>query len=81
MTTPISRRAALRQLGTGAAVLHLERETEDVLLGEQLAEIARVLSLLVDLGGAGSDPLLRDLADRVPEVEMLLRDRVDIGKR
>ena len=65
----------------GSAVLGLERQAEDVLLGEQLAQVVRVLGLLVDLGGARRDPLARDLADRVAEVEVLLRDGVEIGER
>ena len=44
-------------------------------------QVVRVLGLLVDLGGARRDPLLRDLPDRVPEVEMLLGDRVQLGQR
>ena len=54
---------------------------EDVVLGEQPAQVVRVLRLLVDLGRARRDPLPRDLADRVAEVEVLLRDRVKLGER
>jgi len=66
--------------GAGAAVLGLERQPEDVLLGEQGPEIVRILGLLVDLRRPRRDPLLGDLTDRVAEVEMLLRDRVDLGE-
>ena len=38
--------------GAGAAVLLGERQGEDVLLGEQPADVPRVLALAVDLGGA-----------------------------
>ena len=37
-------------------------------------QVVRVLGALVDLRRARRDPLLRDLPDRVAEVEMLLRD-------
>ena len=56
-------------------------QAEDVLLGEQLAQVVRVLGLLVDLGRARRDPLACDLADRVAEIEVLLRDRVQLGER
>jgi hypothetical protein len=61
-------------------VLGVERQTEHVLLGEQPAEIVWVLGLRVDLRGARGDPLLRDPADRVAEVEVLLRDCVQLGE-
>ena len=60
----------------GPAVLGLERQAEEVVLGEELANVARVLGLLVDLRRARGDALVRDLADRVAEVEVLLRERV-----
>jgi hypothetical protein len=59
-------------------VLGVERQREDVVLGQQLADVPRVLARLVDLRRAGRDPLLSDLPDRVAEVEMFLRDRVDV---
>ncbi len=43
--------------GAGAAVLLLERQAEQVLLGEQLAQIPRVLGLGVDLGGPRARPV------------------------
>ena len=64
----------------GAAVLLGERQREDVVLAEQLADVPRVLALLVDLRRARRDPLLRDLPDRVAEVQELLRDRVHVGR-
>ena len=51
----------------------LERQPEQVLLGEQLADVPRVLGLGVDLRRARRDPLAHDLADRVAEVELLRR--------
>ena len=56
----------------------LERQPEDVLFGQQPAQVVRVLRLLIDLGRAWRDPLLRDLTDRVAEVQVLLRNRVDL---
>ena len=70
-----------QRAGAGAAVLLGERQAEDVLLGEDLADVPRVLVGLIDLGGAGRDLLLRDLADEVAEVLVLLRDRVEVGGR
>ena len=61
-----------------AAVLGRKRQPEDVLLAQQLADVPRVLGLLVDLGRARRDLLARDLADRLTEVEVLLGDRVDV---
>ena len=61
-----------------AAVLDREGQAEDVLLGEQLADVPRVFGLLVDLGRARGDLLARDLADRRAEVQVLLGDRVDV---
>ena len=54
---------------------------EEVLLGEQLADVPRVLARGVDLGRARGDALAHDLADRVAEVLELLRDVVDVGQR
>ena len=57
-----------QRAGPGAAVLLGERQAEDVLLGQQLADVPRVLVGPVDLGGARRDPLGRDLAHEVAEV-------------
>ena len=67
--------------GSGAAVLLLERQAEDVVLGEQLADVRRVLRRAIDLGGARSDPLLREPADHVAKIGQLLGDVIDIGGR
>ena len=62
--------------GAGAAVLLGEGQAEDVVLGEQLAHVPRVLALAVDLAGARGDLLLRQPAHHVAEVAGLLRDLV-----
>ena len=77
----LDRHVQHQRAGAGAAVLGLERQPEDVLLGQQRAQVPRVLGVLVDLRRARRDPLPRDLPDRVPEVEVLLRDRVEIRER
>jgi hypothetical protein len=59
-------------------VLDLKRQPEDVLLRQELAQVLRVLRLLIDRRRSRRDPLLRDLPDGVPEVEMLLRKCVEI---
>ena len=51
------------------------------MLGELLADVPRVFRLLVDLRRARRDLLLRYLAHGGAEVEVLLRDRVDVGER
>ena len=48
---------------------------------KQPADVPRVLAGGVDLGGARRDALAHDLADRVAEVPVLLRDLVDVGRR
>ena len=59
--------------GAGAAVLGLERQADEVVLGEQLADVPRVLAARVDLGRARCDALGDDLADRVAQVAQVLR--------
>ncbi len=63
----------------GAPILRRERQPEDVLLGEDPADVPRILGLLVDLGRSRRDLLARDLADRRAEIEVLLRDRVGVA--
>ena len=65
-----------QRAGAGAAVLLVERQPEQVVLGEQLAQVPRVLGLGVDLGRARRDLLAHDLADRVAEVDMVVGERV-----
>ena len=64
----------------GAAVLLVEGQGEDVLLGEELADVLRVLARRVDLGRARAHLLVDDLADRGAEVLVLLRKVVDVGQ-
>ena len=70
----LDRHVQHQRAGAGAAVLLLERQPQDVLFGQQPAQVVRVLGLLIDLRRARRDPLLRDLADRVAEVQILLRE-------
>ena len=65
--------------GAGAAVLLGEGQAEDVVLGEQLAHVPRVLAFAVDLAGARRDLLLRQPAHHVAQVARLLRDLVGAG--
>ncbi len=53
----LDRHVEHQRAGAGAAVLGLERQPEDVLLGQQLAQVVRVVRLLVDLGRPRRDPL------------------------
>src|SRR5205085_6723852 len=64
----------------GAAVLLVEGQAEQVMLGEELADVLRVLGLLVDLRRPGRHALLGHLADGLAEVEVLLGDRVGVGE-
>jgi hypothetical protein len=66
-----------QRAGAGPSVLLRERQAEDVVGGEELADVPGVLPLLVDLGGARCDPVLGEAADEVAEVAKLLRDLVD----
>ena len=72
----LDRHVEHQRAGAGAAVLLLERQPEQVLLGEQLAQVPRVLGLGVDLGRPRRDPLAHDLADRVAEGHMVVGERV-----
>ena len=56
------------------AVLLGERNAEDAVLGEQLLDVLRILSLLVDLGRSRGDLVLDELADRVPNRDLLFRE-------
>jgi hypothetical protein len=59
-------------------VLCVERQPEDVLLGEQLTQVVRVLRLLVDLGRARSYAFPGDLPDDLAERELLVREEVRV---
>ena len=54
----------------------VERQAHEVVRGEQLADVVRVLGLLVDLLRPRRDPLHGDLADRLAEVLELLGDGI-----
>ena len=67
--------------GSGAAVFSLERQRQEVVLGEQLPQVPGIGGLLVDLGGARGDTLDDDLANRVAELDDLGRQRVGVVHR
>ena len=69
-----------QRAGARAPVLRRKRQAQDVLLAEQLADVPRIFRALVDLGRAWRDLLLRDLADRRAEVQVLLWNRVDVAE-
>ena len=77
----LDRHVEHQRAGAGAAVLLREREPEQVLLGEQLAQVPRVLGLRVDLRGPRSHALGHDLADRVAEFDLVGGERVRAGGR
>src|SRR5260370_15981432 len=54
------------------AVLLGERNAEDSVRREERFDVLRILGLLVDLGGARSDPVLDELPDRVPDRDLIL---------
>ena len=60
-------RQTRQEVAAEAAVLLGERQREDVLGGEQLADVLRELAGPVDLGGARRDPLVGEHADGVAE--------------
>jgi len=62
------------------AVLGIEGQAEHVVLGQEDTQVVRVLGALVDLRRPRRDPLLGDLADCVPEIQVLLGDRVEVGQ-
>src|SRR3954452_4999793 len=65
--------------GSRAAELRSEREREDVLLGEQPADVPGVLAGTVDVRGPGTDAFVHDLADRCAEILVLLGQVVDVA--
>src|SRR5207302_7989767 len=61
-----------RDAGAGDPAVFLgERNAEDAALRKQLLDVLRILGGLVDLGGARRDPILHELADRVPDRDLL----------
>ena len=65
-----------QEVAAQAAVLGRERQGEDVLGGQELAEILGELAGPVDLGGAGRDALVGEDADGVAQELLLLRQPV-----
>jgi hypothetical protein len=57
-------------------VLLVEEEPEEVVLTEELDDVPRELVALVDLGGAGRDPLARQPADKVADLALFFRQRL-----
>ena len=54
----------------------LEGEREDVVLAEKLHYIPGEFARLVDRGGPGRDALCRQLPDELPELMLLLAERL-----
>ena len=59
-----------------AAVLLLEEEAEDPVLAEELDDVPGELVRLVDLGRARGDPLARDRAHELADLELLVGQRL-----
>ena len=53
-------------------MLLLEEQPEDPVLAEELDDVPGELVRLVDLGGAGSDPIARERAHELPKLALLL---------
>ena len=68
----LDRQADREQVGAQAAVLDRERQREDVVLSEQLDHVPRELAALVDRGGTRRDALVREHANGVSEVALLV---------
>ena len=81
-----ARRADLRDLldrdereerpGTRPAVLLVEEEPEDAVLAKELDDVPRELVRLVDLGRARGDPLAREGAYELADLELFLGQRL-----
>jgi len=65
--------------GARAAVLGVERQPQQILLGEQPPDVPRVLGLGVDLRRARRHPLAHDLADGVAELDLIGGQRVRVN--
>ena len=57
----------------------VERQREDVVFRQQLADVLGVGGAAIDLGGARGDPLAGDPRDRLAQLEQLGRDRTHRG--
>ena len=68
----LDREAQRQQVGAQAAVLLLERDREDVVLGEEPAHVLGPLGRPVDRRGAGCDLLVGELPDRIAQQGLLL---------
>ena len=81
-----ARRADLRDLldrdereerpGARAAVRLVEEEPEDPVLAKELDDVPRELVRLVDLGRARRDPVARERADELADLELLVGQRL-----
>ena len=61
-------------------MLGLERQAEDVVLGEQSAKVMGIFRSFVDLGRSRSDPPMCHLANGVAEIQVLLGHPVELGE-
>ena len=71
-TELLDRQAQREELAAEPTVLHRERQGQDVLGSQQLAQVLRELAGPVDLGGAWRDPFVGDDANGVAEEGLLL---------
>jgi hypothetical protein len=84
--SPSGRRADLGELldrdehhqrtGSGSAVLLVERQPEQLVLPEELDHVPRELGLLVDFRGARRDPVPRERSYELPNLALLVAQRV-----
>ena len=79
-TELLDRQAQAEELAPEPTVLHRERQGQDVLGSQQLAQVLRELAGPVDLGGAWGDPFVGDDADGVAEEGLLLGQSIG-GRR
>ena len=77
----LDREAQREQVRAEAAVRLGERDAEDVVLGEQAADVVGPLGGAVDLRRPGGDALVGELADRVAEEHLLLGEAGRSGGR
>ncbi len=62
--------------GAGAPVRLVEEEAEDPVLAVELDDVPRELVRLVDLGRARGDPVARERADELADLELLVGQRL-----
>ena len=77
----LDRDAQHQRPGAGPAVGLVEGQPEEVVVGEQAADVLGELAARVDLRGARRDALAHDLADDVAKLELLVGQPVerDVG--